>query len=221
VTLKRQHAILLPAIFLATTLAGCQGFAWILVKTVGPWVPEETAQAEYDMKNKSVLVLVDAKDPGFLSEYPRLESAISTGIGKQLGERQACGPIVPAHSVDNARRAEPQFGQWSVAQAGKYFNVDLVMHVEILDFRLRDAPGSNVYHGYVETAVRLVSPETGEQVWPVLAAARLVTAETQPDLATEEHGEQETILIEGISDKIARLFYTYKIADLPMRPKVK
>jgi len=220
---QRPHAILLlPAIlFLAATLAGCQPFAWILVKTIGPWLPEETAQAQYDLQNKSVLVLVDAKDPGFLSEYPRMESALATAISKELGDHKACGPLVPAHSVDNARRAEAKFGQWSIAQVGKYFNVDLVMHVEVLDFRLRDAPGSNVFNGYIETAVCLVSPETGEQVWPVLAAARLVTAETQPDLATEERGEQETILIEGISDKIARLFYTYKIADLPMRPKVK
>jgi hypothetical protein len=220
---QRPRAILLlPAVlFLAATLAGCQPFAWILVKTIGPWLPEETAQAQYDLQNKSVLVLVDAKDPGFLSEYPRLESAISTGIGKQLGDNKACGPIVPAHSLDNARRAEPKFGQWSVVQIGKYFNVDLVMHVEVLEFRLRDAPGSNVYHGYTETALRLVSTETGEQVWPVLADARLITAETQPDQATEERGEQETILIDGIADKIARLFYTYKLEDMPMRPKVK
>jgi len=223
VTLNRRCATLLvPAILLAAAaLAGCQGFAWILVKTVGPWLPEETAQAEYDMKNKSVLVLVDAKDPGFLSEYPRMESALATAISKELGDHKACGPLVPAHSVDNARRAEAKFGQWSVAQAGKYFNVDLVMHVEVLDFRLRDAPGSNVFNGYVETAVRLVSPETGEQVWPILAAARLITAETQPDVTTEERGEQETILTDGVAAKIARVFYTYKLEDLPMRPKVK
>jgi len=220
---QRRHAILLltAILFLAAAMAGCQGFAWILVKTIGPWLPEETSQPQYDLKNKSVLVLVDAKDPGFLSEFPRLESAISTSIGKQLGDHKACGPIVPAHSLDNARRAEPKFGQWSVLQVGKYFNVDLVMHVEVLEFRLRDAPGSNVYHGYAETALRLVSTETGEQVWPVLADARLITAETQPDQATEERGEQETILVDGIADKIARLFYTYKLEEMPMRPKVK
>jgi hypothetical protein len=223
VILKRRCAtFLVPAVLLAAAaLAGCQGFAWILVKTVGPWLPEETAQAEYDMKDKSLLVLVDAKDQSSLSEYPRLEAALSAGIGKELADHKGCGPLVPAHSVDNARRAEPKFREWSVAQAGKYFNVDCVMHVEVLDFRLRDAPNSNVYHGYAEAAVRLVSPETGEQVWPVLAAARLVTAETQPDVDAEEHPEQETILIEGLADKIARLFYTYKIEDLPMRPKVK
>ena len=221
IPMRRIATLLAPVLLLATALAGCQGLAWILVKTVGPWLPEETSQAEYDLKDKSLLVLVDAKDQTLLSEYPRLESAMATNIGKELGDRQACGPIVPAHSVDNARQAEPKFAQWSVAQVGKYFNVDLVVHVEILELRLHDAPGSNVYHGYVEAAVRLVSPETGEQVWPVLAAARLMTGETQPDVVTEERGEQETILIEGFSDKVARLFYTYKLEDLPMRPKVK
>ena len=221
IPMRRRPALVAAVILLAGALAGCQMFAWILVKTVGPWVPEETSQAQYDLKNKSLLVLVDAKDPGLLSEFPRLESAMTTRIGKELADHQACGPLVPARSLDNARRAEPGFAQWSVAQVGKYFNVDYVMHVEILEFRLRDAPGSNVYHGYTEATVRLVSPETGEQVWPVLADARLVAGETQPDVVTEERGEQETILIDGLSDKIARLFYTYKFADLPMRPKVK
>jgi len=221
ISLRRRATFLVTAILLAAALAGCQELAWILVKTVGPWVPEETAQTEYDLKGKSLLVLVDAREPGLLSEFPGLESALATSLGKELDAHQACGPLVPAHSVDNARRAEPKFAQWSIAQVGKYFNVDYVMHVEILEFRLRDTPGSNVYHGYAEAAVRLVSPETGEQVWPVLAAARAVAGETQPDVVIEERTEQETVLIDGFSTKIARLFYTYKLADLPMRPKVK
>jgi hypothetical protein len=224
---RRQHTTLAAAAILMAALAatlagaGCQGFAWILVKTIGPWLPEETSQAEFDMKGKSLLVLVDVKDPSLLSEYPRIEASLADSVGKELDSHKACGPLVPAHSIDNARRAEARFAEWSVAQIGKYFNVDLVMHVEILEFRLRDTPGSNVYHGYTEAAVRLVSPETGEQVWPVLAAARIMTAETQPDVSTEERGEQETILVDGMADKISRLFYTYKIDERPMRPKVK
>ncbi|MCX5685785.1 MAG: hypothetical protein NT049_19185 [Planctomycetota bacterium] len=222
-TLQRRCTILLvPAIFLAAAArAGCQPFAWILVKTIGPWVPEATSQAECDLRNKSLLVLVDAKDPSFLSEFPRMESAIATSIGKELGEHKACGPLVPAHSVENARRAEPNFAKWPVAQIGQYFNVDFVLHIEVLEFRLRDTPNSQSYHGYAEAAVRLVSPETGEQVWPVLAAARVITAETQPDVDTEERTEQESILTDGLAVKISRLLYTYKLEDLPMRPKVK
>jgi hypothetical protein len=209
------------ALIVAAAAAGCQPFAWILTKTVGPFIPEETAQAEFDLKGKSVAVLVDVKDPTTASRFPRLESALSAAIGKALAEHKACGPLVPAHSIEAARQAEPKFAQWSVAQVGKYFNVDYVLHVEVVDFRLRDDPSSNVYHGYTEAAVRLVSPDTGQQVWPVLAAARLMTAESQPDVAPEEPGEQESTLIDGFADKIARLFYTYKLEDLPMRPKVK
>jgi hypothetical protein len=208
-------------LWLAAAAAGCQPFAWILTKTVGPFIPEETAQAEFDLKTKSVAVLVDVKDPTLRSGFPRLESALSLRLGKALAEHKACGPLVPAHSIEAARLGDPKFAQWSVAQVGKYFNVDYVLHVEVVEFQLRDAPSSNVYHGYTEAAVRLVSPDTGQQVWPVLAAARLMTAESQPDVAPEEPGEQESTLIDGFADKIARLFYTYKLEDLPMRPKVK
>lgn len=215
----------LGAVFLAAAAAlaagGCQGFAWVLVQTVGPFVPEDTVEAEFKFEGKSVLILVDAKDPSLASEHPRLESNLTDQIAKALKEKNACGPVVPALNVRKARQAEPEFQHWSVAQAGQYFNVDLVLHVELMEFRLKDAPGSNVFRGYAETAVHVVSPETGEQVWPVLAAARLVTAETVPDQTTDEVTRQEAILTEGLGGKIARHFYTYKVADAPLRPKVK
>jgi hypothetical protein len=216
----RAAAVLVMA---ASALAagGCQGLAWVLVQTVGPFVPEETVEAEYKLEGKSLLVLVDMKDPSQVSEYPRLESELSDAINKVLRDRQACGPVVPARSVQTARRAEPEFPNWSVAQVGQYFNVDLVLHIEVLEFRLKDSPGSNVYRGYAETAVRIVSPEKGEQIWPVLSAARLISAETMPDQTTDDAGRQETILAEGLAAKIARQFYTYKKEELPLRPKVK
>jgi hypothetical protein len=221
-TLRRPCLSLWAALLLAAVAAaGCQPFAYLLVKTVGPFLPEETSQAEYDLKGKSVAVLVDTKDPTIASEFPRLESALSAAVAKALADHKACGPIVPAQSIEAARQAEPKFNQWSVAQVGKYFNVDYVLHIEVVEFRLRDSPGSNVYHGYTEAAVRLVSPDTGQQVWPVLSAARLMTAESQPDVMPDERGEQESTLIDGFADKITRLFYTYKMEDLPMRPKVK
>ena len=213
---------LVALVLLASVLgAGCDQAAWILVKTVGPWVPEEKVEAEYRLGGQSVLVLVDMADPALASAYPRLELMVSDGIGKALEREGAAGPIVPARSLAAARRTEPDFARWSVAQVGLYFNVDLVVHVELYEFRLKDSPGGNVFHGYAESTVRVVSPETGKQVWPVLASARLVTAETTPDVQPEESAEVATILAEGLADKVARYFYTYKKVDLPMRPKVK
>jgi len=215
----RPLAIL--ALAAALALGGCQPFAWLLVQTIGPFVPEDESEAEFNLQGKSVLILVDAKDPALASDNPRLESAMAEAIGKELQTHKACGPVVPAHSVDAARRAEPQFGEWSVVQVGKYFNVDYVLHVEVSDFHLKDNPGSNVYHGHCEAAIRIVSPESDQQVWPVLSAARLVVGDTQPDVESQERLEQETILVDGYAAKVAKLFYTLKKDDLPMRPKVK
>jgi hypothetical protein len=202
-------------------LAGCQALGFFLSKTVGLMTPEETVEAQYDLHGRSVLVLVDTKDSALISDYPRLESAMSEAVGKVLAENHACGPIVPARGIEAARQAEASFANWSVAQAGKYFNVDIVLHIEMFDFRLKDSPNSTVYHGTAEAAVRLVVPDSGQQVWPVLADARLISAETQPDVEAEQTGQQETILINGFAEKIARMFFTYKREDLPMRPKVK
>ena len=183
--LRWRAGVMVLLVAAAAGLAGCQQTAWVLVQIVKPWTPEETVDAQYDLQGKSVLVLVDTKDPALASDRPRLESAMSEAIGKVLAENKACGPIVPARSVDTARKTEPKFAEWSVAQAGKFFNVDRVVHVEMEQFRLRDNPASNVYHGYAQAAVRIVDAETGQQVWPVLSAARLVEAETQPDVEAE------------------------------------
>ena len=217
----QRAAMVLMLVTAGAGVAGCDAFAWILVKTVGPLAPEETIDAQYDLHGRSVLVLVDTKDATLASDYPRLESAMSEAVGKVLAKHQACGPIVPVRSLDAARQAEVHFDDWSVAQAGKYFNVDIVLHIEMFELRLKDNPNSTVYQGYAEAAVRLVSPETGQQVWPVLSDARLISAETQPDVEAEQTGQQEAILMDGFADKIARLFFTYKRDDIPMRPKVK
>jgi hypothetical protein len=217
----RLSALLALIGLTAMAAAGCQPFAYLLVQTIGPFVPEDEVQAEYELKGRSVLVLVDTKDPSLASENPRLQASLSDAIGKTIAEKKGCGPVVPGHSIESARRAEVKFGDWSVAQVGKYFNVDFVVHVEVMEFRLRDNAASNVYHGYAEAAVRIVNPDTGEQVWPVLSPARLITAETQPGVEAERPTEQENILVEGLGQKIARQFYTYKKDDLPMRPKVK
>ena len=218
--MNARHATLV-ALLAVASVAGCSGTAWILTKTIGPFVPEEKVQAEYDLKGRSVVVLVDVKEPMLASEFPRLEVLLAEAIGKELAAHNACGPIVPAHRVEAARLAEPKFATWSIAEIGHYFDVDTVLHLELFEFRLRDTPSSNAYHGYAEAAVRLVSPEKGEQVWPALSAARVMTAETMPDVNPEQPTEQESVLIEGFAAKISRNFYTYKKADLPLRPKVK
>ena len=205
----------------AVGAAGCDAFAYLLVKTVGPFVPEDEHKAEYDLTGRSVVVLVDMKDPMVATEFPRLAMSLADEIGKFLAGEKACGPVVPQRSVEAARRKERRFEQWSVAQVGRYFNTDLVLHVELFEFRLKDSPRSNVYSGYAEAAVRIVTPETSEQVWPLLAAARVVTAEALPDAVTDEAGRQEKDLIEGFGEKIARHFVTYTLSSLPLRPKVK
>jgi len=218
----RRALTLSVLLLLAACLgAGCDAFAYLLVKTVGPFVPEDEHKAEYDLTGRSLVVLVDMKDPMVATEFPRLAMSLADEIGAFLAEHDACGPVVSQHSVEAARRTERGFERWSVAQVGRYFNTDLVLHLDLFEFRLKDSPQSNVYRGYAEAAVRIVNPETDKQVWPLLAAARVVTAETLPDAVTDEPSRRERTLAEGFAEKVARHFITYKLSSLPIRPKVK
>jgi hypothetical protein len=220
-TRSLRLAALAGAMAVIATAAGCQEAAYILVKTIGPFVPEDQHEAEYDLTGSSVLVLVDVEDPTLVSEYPRAETLLARGIAETLDEHKASGPVVPVRSVVAARRMEADFDRWSVAKAGRYFNVDVVLHVQVFNFRVKDSPGSNVLRGYAEAGMRLVSPETGEQVWPILAEARLVTAEAMPEPEGDQAARHEEDLAVGLGRKIARHFCTYKLSELPIRPKVK
>lgn len=217
----RPALLLVLAAAFAWSAAGCQALRYLAAKTIGPLMPEDEVEAQCSLKDRSVLILVDTRDPGLASDYPRLRSSLADAIGKTLADEKACGPVVPSRSVEAARRAERDFNQWSVAEAGKYFNVDMVVHVEIFEFRLKDIGGSNLFDGYVEAGVRVVNPQSGEQVWPVLSAAKRITGETAPDVDAPGPVAQQAILVEGYGEKVARLFYTYKVNDLSMRPKVK
>jgi len=213
-----------PWLWLALGLvvvAGCQPFAWILTKTIGPWVPEAESKAEYSFEGKSVLVLVDTKGTSLSEAFPRLESVLAEEVLKVLEDHHATGPLVPAHSVEAARRAQPDFDQWTVVQVGQYFNVDLVLHIQLSEFRLRDSPESTVFSGYGEAVVQVVSTESAGRVWPVLASARIIRVESVPGAEPEEATEAEQVLTEGLADKIARHFFNYKTDELPMRPKVR
>jgi len=217
----RQRLLLAACLASASLAVGCDEAAYILTKTIGPFVPEDKHEAEYDLAGNSVLVLVDVEDPAVAADFPRADTFLAQGIAETLKEHEASGPVVSVRSVLAARRMEPDFERWSVARTGTYFNVDVVLHVQLFEFRVKDSPSSNVLRGYAEAAVRLVSPETGRQVWPVLEEARLVTAEALPEADMKEATRHEEDLGRGLGKKIGRHFCTYKLSELPLRPKVK
>jgi hypothetical protein len=221
ITLARVVAVLAVALALVGSQAGCQALGAGLAKLLGPFVPEDEIQAQYEFKGRSLLILIDAKDPSLASDHPHLQSSLADAVGKVLTREKACGPIVQSRSIEAARRSEPHFSDWSVPQVGAFFNVDYVVHIEILEFRLEDISGSSTFNGYVEVAVRIVDPTSGQQVWPVLSAAKIVTGETTPNVEVSQPTAREEVLVEGFGEKIARLFFTYKVNDLPIRPKVK
>jgi hypothetical protein len=219
---RPKARVLAAALAGLAAAAGCDQAAWLGHHLLKPIMPPEKVEAQYDLTGKSLLVLVDVHDPELGGDFPRLQARLGDAVAKVLTDNEACGPIVPAYDLDAARRQEPEFPNWSVVKIGRYFNTDLVLHLVVYEFRVRDHPGSSVLDGFAEGTIRLVSPETGKQEWPVLAAARQVSARTLPDIEpVEDPLELERILTRGFGDKIARHFFTYNVDDLPLRPKVE
>jgi len=94
--------------------AGCDAFAYLLVKTVGPFVPENEHKAEDDLTGRSGVRLVDLKDPLVASEFPRLGMSLGDEIGTFLADQEACGRLSrsTASRPRGGRSAASGNGRW-------------------------------------------------------------------------------------------------------------
>lgn len=212
-----QHAFCILAVLVFSMSGGCNVAAYILTKLLR-FVPEKEVKAQYNLKGKSIAVLVDFEDPLLAEERPRLEIELARKICLTLEARQAVGAYVdPRDFIVLKQQAD--FDTWSVSRIGKHLDVDIIMHLKVLEFKLKVSKASSVFQGHAEVVVSLVESQTGQQVWPHLARAHLVQADTlpKPDI---DNVKVQQILTGGIAEKIARLFYSYKRSELPLRSDV-
>jgi hypothetical protein len=215
------RATLLLAVALAITCGGCDAMAYILSKTFAPFVPEPAIRAQYELKGKSIVVLLDFEDPLLAEEHPRVQIDLARNICLKLDARKAIESYVEPRDLVILRQQEPDFDRWPISKVGRRCDADIVMHLNILEFRLKTSETSSVFQGRAEVGVSLVATTTGKQIWPELARPRLIQAEALPKPDVKNAADAERILTEGLADKISRLFYTHKTSELPLRSDVK
>jgi hypothetical protein len=195
--------------------SGCDAVA-VIASAVTP--PPEI-KAQYVPKPVMTLVLVDpapgVADPATVS----LDAdRVSRSLGKLLVEKKAVPSVVDHDKLTLFR--DSQIGEYrklSVTQIASKLGAEQVIYVELDAVGIAVAQGSDAMKGVAGARVRVVAVPTAQVVFPTgEAMGESVAYDTGiqrlGDKATAASVRAETL--QGLSDRIAKLFYTWRAEDM-------
>jgi len=211
-----KNLIVAVSLAACAPLAGCQIFLPViaLIETA---FPKSKVPAEFNLpKGKRVLVFPD--DMNHPVEYPPVKRALAEKVAKVLLEKKAIASAVPYDDLVDLQHGEQNFNRLAVATVGGRLGADLVILVNIDEFRLKVSPGGTLWRGRFAGKVRVVDVQKG-RLWPDESAGRPVeAAEPVNDNNSESYG---TVLSRLLADKlgteVAALFHDRMVSR--HRPK--
>jgi len=188
-------------------VGGCGAMAWW-----ASWLPPDAVDALYEFpKDTTVLVLVD--DPKGLGREASIQLDLANALNDQLLKHKVAAEIVPQRKLLFEMARIPSFGQLSISEIGRRLDADIVLHVKIEQFALKDNRLSPIWHGELGTTVKVVSVTQG-RLWPKDRhrgyAMPDINSPRESDDGSKRMGEKITTKIaKEMADKITKLFYKH------------
>lgn len=187
------------------TLAGCEFLYFAQGKGSQP--------AMYTIpKNARVLVFVDPRPHTRMS--PELVTLLGEGIGQHLFTYQAADRFVAQQRLTALRRDGDAFSKMGIADIARACEADIVIHVDVRQYKVVTSEDAQVAEGGAETVVKVVSA-SGERLFPaqptegVAVLAQVGTALT--DLRSVADAEREMIGL--LKVRTGRLFHKWDVED--------
>jgi len=211
---KTLCAALLAALA-AAGLSACSMIAW----PVEAFAPPRKVAAKFKLPpGKKVLVFVD--DVLQPVGYEPIKSDLTARLNDELLKNHVAGATIPYRLLSDMITARRDFNTLSIGEVGRELGADIVLHVRIDRFTLRDEAAAAVWHGQLQVSVRLVDVENGwadhslARMWPKdsLAGHLMSAIDTPASVETSPtHGEElSRTLAASAADQIAKLFYDHK-----------
>ncbi len=201
-----------PLICLAITLSGCNVTDALYGIFIAPLIPAPTVEAEYSLKNKTILIWID--DTVIEPKHHSLRRELTQKLRTHLEEHKAIGGAVAYAKIAQFRRAHPEFIDMSIQELGKHLQAEQVLYLFINQFQFHHDVGEGYYQPSISGSVKIVDVSTGERVWPTDQSYRSFTV-NQP-LIEGRGNEFEDDLIQtfgaDVAQEIAPYFYKHKKA---------
>jgi hypothetical protein len=176
---------------------------------------------KYDgLENHSVAVIVDA-DMSTLYEHPYIVAKIATELSARIGESvPGCkGKIQQPQAVINWQYRTPQWNALPFGELAEQLNVDRVVHIDILEYRLNPPGNRYLWEGVCNARIGIIErggidPDTFIQTFDIAAKYPTVNGvgrESASQVAIET-GLQYTFV-----QKVGWLFYKHEEPKHPDR----
>ena len=189
------------------SIGGCGALGWW-----ASWLPPDAVDAIYKFPEKTtVLVLVD--DPKGLGREASIQLDLANAINDQLLDHKVTKKVISQRSLLIEMSRTPSFQQLSITEIGKRLKADIVLHVKIDQFALKDNRLSPIWHGELAATVKVVSVKDG-RLWPTDRhggyAMPEINSPREADDESKRMGEKITArMAKEMADKIAKLFYKH------------
>ena len=192
----------------AMTQSGCAVVAYLTAQIHGP----EKIPAKYTLdETQRTLILVDApRSPEVVKR------TLTQAINKELTARGLLGEVVPYGDVVALRTRTPEYNRLAVTEVGEKLGAQNVICVHISTFKLKDNPADVLWHGQMETRVKVVAvvkDNTSARLWPTDSPAGYSVGPVQRDESTNASSVYATALTKSLctemADEVAKLFYRH------------
>jgi hypothetical protein len=119
----------------------------------------KTVEAEYaGLSNKTFAVVVSA-DRMIQADYPEVIVKLSTDIAERLAKSANASGYVPGKSVMDYQFNHPRWVTMTHGELAKALGVQRLVHVDLVEYRLRDAGNQYLWQGVAAGTIGVVEAD--------------------------------------------------------------
>ena len=159
---SRVNGVALLALCAMPLASGCDAMRQIALQTAPK---TESVPAEFNrLSEKTVLVSVWVP-PEVKWDYPHIRLDLASHVGAYLKENVKKTTLIDAYQVegylDKSTKAEVD-----PVEVGRHFKADMVVHLGVYQFSVRDPGYSQFYRGRIASSVEVYDLTTSDKVPP-------------------------------------------------------
>jgi hypothetical protein len=211
---RARAEALLAAACLAVVPAGCGPQFGAFLYWTGLY-PKPTVKAEFTLTKGPILILVD--DDYNLTESQAMRDAIASALAEQLAVHKVNRRSIPLERLKRIRLTAPDYAKISAHELGRMVQAEQVLWIKIVEYKIGDLEADNPNEAArVIVSLRVLNCRAERRddvrLWPSgREPHRLEITKPLGDVQRLGRDKVELLLIQELADRIAKLFYDYKV----------
>ncbi|OPX24940.1 MAG: hypothetical protein B1H04_01090 [Planctomycetales bacterium 4484_123] len=207
----------LPIVFiLSASLCGCSGLRYVGF-LFAPSAPMKTVPAEYDMKGKTLAVVVFAR-PETLLEYPQVYIELFDAVRVELKNRVRNVTLVDPRRVVRYQDANPNWDSQRPEKLCRVFGCDAVLLISLIEFSTREPGSIHLARGRITAEASVYEPDRtaggggrGGCVWRSKTIRVIFPPKSPVGLAAEDDWKLRLHTERLFAAALVKSFYKHKV----------